>query len=38
VVKRHGGSIHVDTDPGEFTEFRITLPRAADAGKPGVIT
>jgi two-component system, NtrC family, sensor kinase len=38
VVKRHGGSLHVDTEPGEFTEFRITLPRAADAGKPGVIT
>ena len=29
VVKQHGGSIEVDTQPGEFTEFRITLPRAA---------
>jgi two-component system, NtrC family, sensor kinase len=29
VVKQHGGSIEVDTRPGEFTEFRIVLPRAA---------
>ena len=28
VVKQHGGSIEVDTQPGEFTEFRIILPRA----------
>jgi two-component system, NtrC family, sensor kinase len=28
VVKQHGGSIEVDTQPGEFTEFRIVLPRA----------
>ena len=27
VVKEHGGSIEVDTQPGEFTEFRIVLPR-----------
>ena len=27
VVKQHGGSIEVDTQPGEFTEFRIILPR-----------
>ena len=27
VVKQHGGSIEVDTKPGEFTEFRIVLPR-----------
>ena len=26
--KVHGGSIEVDTQPGEFTEFRIVLPRA----------
>jgi signal transduction histidine kinase len=29
VVKQHLGSIEVDTQPGEFTEFRIVLPRAA---------
>jgi two-component system, NtrC family, sensor kinase len=29
VVKQHAGSIEVDTKPGEFTEFRVVLPRAA---------
>ena len=29
IVKQHGGSVDVDTKPGEFTEFRIILPRAA---------
>ena len=29
VVKQHGGSIEVNTEPGEFTEVRIILPRAA---------
>ena len=29
VVKQHSGSIEVDTQPGEFTEFRIVLPRAS---------
>jgi signal transduction histidine kinase len=27
VVKQHGGKIDVDTEPGSFTEFIITLPR-----------
>ena len=27
VVKQHGGSIEVDTQPGQFTEIRIILPR-----------
>jgi len=31
IVKQHAGSIEVDTRPGEFTEFRIVLPRAAAA-------
>ena len=31
IVKQHGGSIEVDTQPGEFTEFRIVLPRGAAA-------
>ena len=29
IVKQHGGSIEVDTQPGEFTEFKIILPRTA---------
>jgi signal transduction histidine kinase len=32
VVKQHGGTIDVNTEPGVFTEFIITLPRAAAAG------
>ena len=36
VVKQHSGSIEVDTQPGEFTEFKITLPRtAASIAKSG---
>jgi two-component system, NtrC family, sensor kinase len=37
IVKQHSGSIEVDTMPGEFTEFRIVLPRGAAAaiGKSG---
>jgi signal transduction histidine kinase len=29
IVKQHGGSIEVDTTPGEFTEIKITLPRSS---------
>jgi two-component system, NtrC family, sensor kinase len=33
IVKQHGGKIDVETEPGAFTEFIITLPRAtAQAG------
>ena len=37
IVKQHAGSIMVDTAPGEFTEFRIILPRKAafSAGSGG---
>ena len=27
IVKQHGGWIEIDTEPGEFTEIRIILPR-----------
>ena len=33
VVKQHGGTIDVETEPGEFTEFIITLPRGAAADR-----
>ena len=29
IVKQHAGAIEVDTQPGEFTEIRIVLPRVA---------
>jgi two-component system, NtrC family, sensor kinase len=28
VVKQHGGTFEVETEPGAFTEFIVTLPRA----------
>jgi signal transduction histidine kinase len=33
VVKQHAGSIEVDTQPGEFTEFKIVLPPNAANSK-----
>ena len=35
VVKQHGGTIDVVTEPGVFTEFIITLPRSA-AAQPNI--
>ena len=29
IVKQHGGSIEIDTQPGAFTEIRVILPRVA---------
>ena len=34
VTQQHGGSIEVDSQPGEFTEFTITLPRHGQAVTP----
>ena len=31
IVKQHGGTIDVTTEPGAFTEFIITLPRGGAA-------
>jgi signal transduction histidine kinase len=31
VVKQHGGTIDLATEPGTFTEFIITLPRVVPA-------
>ena len=31
IVKQHGGSIEVETEPGQFTEFIIVLPRASNS-------
>jgi signal transduction histidine kinase len=40
VVKQHGGTIEVATEPGAFTEFIVTLPRTlpaqAEAGRTGI--
>ena len=33
VTQQHGGSIEVDSQPGEFTEFRIRLPRNSPAAR-----
>jgi signal transduction histidine kinase len=35
IVKQHGGKIDVDTEPGVFTEFIITLPRTGAGSNPG---
>jgi signal transduction histidine kinase len=35
VVKQHAGSIEVDSRSGEFTEFKVILPRMAATSKAG---
>jgi len=34
VVKQHAGSIDVDTQLGNYTEFKVVLPRKAASAKP----
>ena len=34
VVQQHGGTITVDSRPGEFTEFTVRLPRSLQAAEP----
>jgi two-component system NtrC family sensor kinase len=34
-VKQHSGTIDVEGEPGEFTEFKVILPRKAAASKAG---
>jgi two-component system, NtrC family, sensor kinase len=31
IVKQHGGTIDVETEPGQFTEFTIVLPRNSNS-------
>ena len=33
LVKQHGGIIDVETEPGQFTEFKILLPRTSNRSK-----
>jgi signal transduction histidine kinase len=35
IVKQHGGSFEVETEPGAFTEFIVTLPRTATEAAVG---
>ena len=36
VVKQHGGALDVDSSPGAYTEFTLTLPRGGAIGVEGI--
>jgi signal transduction histidine kinase len=38
VTQQHGGTISVDSRPGEFTEFTVRLPRRAQTAEPVAAT
>jgi signal transduction histidine kinase len=38
VVQQHGGTITVDSRPGEFTEFTVRLPRSPQVAEPSAAT
>jgi signal transduction histidine kinase len=38
VTQQHGGTITVDSRPGEFTEFTVRLPRSLQAAEPAAAT
>jgi signal transduction histidine kinase/HAMP domain-containing protein len=38
VTQQHGGTITVDSRPGEFTEFTVRLPRTLRTAEPAVAT
>jgi two-component system NtrC family sensor kinase len=35
IVKQHGGRIDVETEPGQYTEFTIVLPRTSHSANKG---
>jgi GAF domain-containing protein len=36
IVKQHGGTIDVETEPGQFTEFKIVLPRTSNSSSKNI--
>ena len=38
VVKQHGGALTVESEPGGFTAFRVSLPRVMPGAAPGTMS